>query len=108
VANVPIEAQNIKVPSFLRQGIDIDQKTLEYAVALHASGWRYTMPKPKNAEAKWGNYDQTTEWWYGYWCNEKTNQYSNTTPVLKDGRYIGDNQYYRACWRTGGAPKSPT
>ncbi len=59
--------QDGQTPPFLRRGIQADKATLSAAVELYSQGWRFTMPRPKSAQAAWGNYDRRTTWWYGYW-----------------------------------------
>ncbi len=98
-----------QIPDFLRGGISVDKQTLKKAVELYLQGWRYTMPRPKSTQARWGNSDGRTTWWKGYWYNEKTNKYSRTTPVEKEnGNYYGDSQNQRGSWSNGGSPSYPT
>jgi hypothetical protein len=99
------------LPSFLRQGIQADVATQTTAVEMHKQGWRYTMPDPKSAQARWGNTDGRTTWWYGYWSNAKTNpaQVSKTQPQKNGcGLYYGDGQDLRGTWRRGGTAANPT
>lgn len=96
------------IPNFLRQGIPADAVTIKTAVEMYLQGWRYTMPKPKSAQAAWGNSDGRTTWFYGYWYNNKTNVYSKETPVKKSNEdYFGDDQNQRGYWRNGGSPRFP-
>ena len=98
-----------KIPSYLRQGITVDKATLNIAIKMYQQGWRYAMPEPKSAQAMWGNYDGRTTWWYHDWENIKTEQHSQTTPVLNEqGKYVGDWQDNRGYYRNGGSPSWPT
>jgi hypothetical protein len=98
------------LPSFLRQGTQVDVATQTTAVEMYLQGWRYTMPSPKSAQAGWGNTDGRTTWWNGYWLNSSTVpvQVSATQPQKKEnGLYYGDGQDPRG-WRNGGSPRCPT
>jgi hypothetical protein len=98
-----------QIPSFLRQGINVQRATLVTAVEMYLQGWRYTMPRPKSTQASWGNSDGRTTWWYGYWYNNQTGRYSNTTPQKKQGGYYkGDSQNQKGMWRNGGSPRYPS
>lgn len=98
-----------EIPSFLRQGIKVDAKTITIAVEMYLQGWRYTMPSPKSKQAAWENTDGRTTWYYGYWFNEKTGAFSEETPMKKaNGFYYGDDQKKQWHWRNGGAPRYPT
>lgn len=98
-----------EIPAYLRQGISVDKTTLRIAIEMYAQGWRYTMPSPKSSQASWGNSDGRTTWWYGYWYNNKTRQYSRTVPKKQaDGKYLGDYQNDEGYWRGGGSPSAPT
>ena len=96
------------IPSFLRQGINVNKKTLVTAVEMYLQGWKYKMPRPKSSKAYWGNRDGRTTWYNGYWKNSKTNKYSGITPKKhSDGYYYGDSQN-NSGWRNGGSPSYPT
>ena len=71
------------IPGFLRKGINADAQTIKIAVEMYLQGWRYTMPVPKSAKAAWGYHDGRTTWFYGYWYNTKTKDYSQETPIKK-------------------------
>lgn len=97
-----------KIPKFLRQGIAVKRSTLVAATEMYLQGWRYTMPRPKSSQARWGNGDGRTTWYSGYWLNQKTQKYSGTTPKKhKDGYYYGDKQRTTG-WSNGGSPSYPT
>ena len=92
----------------LRKNIKASDSEIRTACEMLADGWKYTMPNPKSAKAGWGVSDGRTTWWNGYWYNEKTKLYSDTTPVKKNsGLYIGDNQNSSGTWRNGGSPRRP-
>lgn len=98
-----------EIPSFLRQGIAVNRATLRTAVEMYLQGWRYRMPVPKSAQARWGNTDGRTTWWYGYWYNEKNGKYSSITPTKQEnGYYTGNGQNEKGYWRRGGSPSYPT
>jgi hypothetical protein len=98
-----------KIPNFLRQGINVDNKTLKTAVEMYLLGWRYTMPTPKSPQASWGNRDGRTTWWKGYWHNDKTQDYSRKTPEKQaNGYYYGDKQIEEGECRNGGSPNNPS
>ncbi len=98
-----------QIPSFLRGGISADSATISAAIELHDQGWKYIMPRPKSAQAAWGNGDGRTTWWYGYWQNGKTGAVSKADPVKRsNGLYYGDSQDLRNTWRNGGSPLTPT
>jgi hypothetical protein len=102
---------NIKdneIPPYLRQGVKATRDEIITAIEMHNQGWRYTMPRPKSAQAAWGNRDGRTTWWYGWWHNEKTKLYSHTTPKKSaNGLYLGDNQNNAGGWRNGGSRDWP-
>jgi hypothetical protein len=101
--------QDNVIPAFLRTGIGADAQTIKTAVEMYLQGWRYTMPVPKSAKAAWGYYDGRTTWFYGYWYNIKTKDYSKEVPVKKaNGYYYGDGQNVQNYWRNGGSPRFPT
>jgi hypothetical protein len=112
VTKTPIDTLSIqdnKIPDFLRKGIAADKQTIITAVELYSQGWRYTMPRPKSAQASWGNGDHRTTWWNGYWQNEKAGAASQKDPMKRSsGLYYGDNQDLRGTWRNGGSPPTPT
>jgi hypothetical protein len=98
-----------EIPSFLRGGIAADRDTLVAAVELYSQGWKFYMPRPKSAQAAWGNGDRRTTWWNGYWINEKTHALSKADPIKhSNGIYYGDNQDLKDTWRNGGSPLLPT
>ncbi|NOY07481.1 MAG: hypothetical protein GXP33_01380 [Spirochaetes bacterium] len=96
-----------QIPNFLRGGIKCNSETIKIAVEMYFNGWRYTMPRPKSAQARWGNYDGRTTWYNGYWYNEKTKLYSKKTPHKIDSTYVGDRQNNSRTWRNGGSPPFP-
>jgi hypothetical protein len=97
-----------EIPSYLRQGTKATPDEIVAAVEMYNQGWRYTMPRPKSAQAAWGNSDGRTTWWYGWWYNEKTKLYSQTTPRKSaNGLYLGDNQNNSGGWRNGGSRDWP-
>jgi len=92
----------------LRAGRNATEKEIKTACEMLSQGWKYTMPRPKSAKAGWGISDGRTTWWYGYWYNSKTSQYSQITPKqTKSGLYLGDNQNKIGSWRNGGSPAEP-
>ena len=98
-----------QIPEFLRQGISANKQIIRTAIEMYEQGWQYTMPKPKSAQATWGNYDRRTTWWKGYWHNTKTNKYSNNTPQKNaNGYYYGDEQNNAGFWGNGGSPQRPS
>lgn len=98
-----------RIPDFLRQGIDVDKKTLKIAVEMYLQGWHYTMPRPKSRKAEWGYEDGRTTWWNGYWYNDKTLEYSRLIPEKQaNGYYDGDEQEEKKSWRNGGSPPYPS
>ncbi len=92
--------------SSLRSGINANQKTIKKALRMQVQGWEYSMPRPKSAQAAWGNSDGRTTWWPGYWHNSKTGEYSRTIPRLEGNVFKGDGQE-RPGWRRGGSPRRP-
>lgn len=90
----------------LRSGVNASAADIELASKLKSLGWEYTMPRPKSAQASWGNSDGRTTWWNGYWLNHKTNRHSSRTPSTSDD-YKGDGIVNRG-WRRGGSPRRPT
>jgi Caspase domain len=98
-----------KVPTFLREGIQVDNDTLKHAIDLYQQGWRYNMPLPKSPQAAWGNKDRRTTWFYGFWHNVNTDQYSETEPKPDEkGQYLGDTKNDSHYYRRGGSPQYPT
>jgi len=98
----------LKYKDQLRKGISASDVEIKTACEMLSQGWKYTMPRPKSAQAAWGNSDGRTTWYYGYWYNQKTNSYSDKTPVKKNsGMYLGDNQDHSNTWRNGGSPLMP-
>ena len=102
----PAAKQPTKPEVSLRSGVNASAADIELASKLKSLGWEYTMPRPKSAQASWGNSDGRTTWWNGYWVNRKTNRYSLTTPSSSN-EYKGDGIENRG-WRRGGAPRRPT
>jgi len=96
-----------EIPETLRGGIQVDQDTIDIALAMQSGGWVYHMPQPKSTQARWGNTDGRTTWWVGYWTNSKTKKNSSITPRLIDYKYQGDNKG-QAAWRRGGTAARPS
>jgi hypothetical protein len=97
-----------EAPPFLRQGTKAARQEIITAIEMYNQGWRYMMPRPKSAQAAWGNSDGRTTWWYGWWYNEKTGLYSDSTPrKSENGLYLGDNQNNAHQWRNGGSRGRP-
>jgi hypothetical protein len=95
-------------PDYLRQGVEADDEQIAIAILMYEYGWRYTMPRPKSANASWGNKDGRHTWYYGYWKNEKTGAYSSSTPRKNEaGEYTGDDINQAGTWRRGGTPGRP-
>jgi hypothetical protein len=85
-----------------------EHETIEKAVELKRAGWTYIMPKPRDAQARWGNGDSRTTWWVGYWTNERNHTTSALQPQRDaTGYWIGDGKGIRY-WRRGGSPLAPT
>lgn len=79
------------------------------AEELKSQGWSYTMPIPKSDQAEWGNEDGRTTWYYGYWYNQRTHEYSEKVPIRNSsGKFEGDKQNLKGKWRRGGSPPPPT
>lgn len=105
-----------KVDSALRSRIEqigskhsASANDIEEACSLAAQGWCYVLPQPKSRQAAWGNSDGRTTWWYGYWKNNDTNEYSSKKPELgQSGIWIGDGQKLMGYYRRGGSPSYPT
>ena len=86
-----------------------NENDIEEACLLAVQGWRYALPQPKSRQAAWGNPDGRTTWWYGYWENINTNEYSSRKPKLgQAGIWIGDRQNLKGYYRRGGSPGYPT
>lgn len=101
------EAREQRKPEVsLRSGVNASAADLELASKLKSLGWEYTMPRPKSAQASWGNSDGRTTWWNGYWVNRKTNRSSARTPSGSND-FKGDGIENRG-WRRGGSPGRPT
>jgi len=98
------------IPAELRDcdACPISQGAIRTALELKRAGWTYTMPRPKSAQARWGNHDRRTTWWPGYWKNVRTGATSETQPYKDErGEWVGDGRgvgYYR----NGGSPSAPT
>jgi hypothetical protein len=97
-----------QIPDFLRGGIEASAETIKIAVEMYLGGWRYTMPRPKSAQARWGNTDRRTTWHNGHWHNSQTDLYSSEIPSKVGNTYIGDRQDHSGTWRNGGSPTPPT
>lgn len=75
---------------------------------LRQEGWRFHAPRPKSAQAAWGNYDRRTTWYFGYWAKDGGTEYSENTPAVRrqgklvviEGDGVNNSQYYRH----GGSP----
>ena len=79
------------------------------AYSLASQGWRYVLPQPKSNQAAWGNSDGRTTWWYGYWENIETNEYSSKKPQFgQSGIWVGDGQNQKGYYRRGGSPTYPS
>jgi hypothetical protein len=79
----------------------------ELGKKLTAEGWCFMPPRPKSAQAAYGNYDKRTTWFYGYWVNSAEQECSLETPRLipKHGIYVGDGRDCESAaytWRNGG------
>lgn len=93
---------------FLRSGYSASEFEIAIACEMYEQGWRYTMPRPKSSKAAWGVSDGRTTWWYGWWYNSVTGQYSDRTPTKSgSGMYVGDGQNNANQWRNGGSPARP-
>ena len=85
-----------------------DPELTELALEIKRAGWTYVMPRPKNAQARWGNGDGRTTWWVGYWTNERDQMTSSIQPQKgMRGHFIGDGKGLRH-WRQGGSPGAPS
>jgi hypothetical protein len=92
----------------LRKGITATDSEIKTACEMLSQGWKYTMPRPKSAQAAWGNSDRRTTWYNGFWYNSISNLFSVETPTKRDsGLYLGDNQNSSNSWRNGGSPRMP-
>jgi len=92
----------------LRKGIKATDSEIQISCEMLSQGWKYTMPRPKSAQAAWGNGDGRTTWYNGFWHNSKTGLYSVSTPQKREsGLYLGDNQDSSNSWRNGGSPALP-
>jgi len=92
----------------LRRGTAATDAEILAACELLSQGWTYHMPHPKSPQAAWGNGDRRTTWFNGWWYNDKTKLYSDTTPAKSaSGLYLGDNQNSADTWRRGGSPAMP-
>lgn len=101
--------QLIKQIKHIGHQLGASLKNIQTATKMAEQAWRYTLPQPKSAQAMWGNYDGRTTWWYGYWKNIKTKQYSQDTPrKTRTGAYLGDGQNLSGYYRKGGSPRNPT
>jgi hypothetical protein len=86
-------AHAANIPDFLRQGVDATPNQIAIAIDMYNQGWRYIMPTPRSAQAKWGNTDRRTKWNEGGWQNEDTGAFSYSTPRRDtEGKYIGDGK----------------
>lgn len=85
-----------------------DQATIDKALELKRAGWTYAMPQPRDARARWGNSDDRTTWWVGYWTNERNHTTSASQPQRNaSNQWVGDGKGIRT-WRRGGSPVAPT
>ena len=89
----------------VRSGGSPSNEELLTAKRLIAAGWVYVMPRPKSAQARWGNSDGRTTWYNGYWQNRDNDRVSRSQPSPANG-YKGDGQDDRG-WRRGGSPRFP-
>lgn len=97
-----------KNKQYLRPGIGAAEQEIINACEMYEQGWTYTMPSPKSAKAAWGVNDGRTTWYYGWWYNTKTKQYSETMPKKSaSGLYLGNGQNNSNSWRNGGSPSRP-
>ena len=83
IENKKVDNDYEKYLSQLRSGISASAQERVIACEMLSQGWKYTMPRPKSAQASWGNSDGRTTWWNGYWYNSQTDLYSNATPQKK-------------------------
>lgn len=90
----------------LRAGITASAAEQDLAKRIKTAGWEYVMPRPKSAQAQWGNTDGRTTWWHGCWKNVKTGRYSSRQPEPADG-FKGDG-IENTGWRRGGSPSAPS
>lgn len=90
----------------LRSGVEAAASEVATARALVSRDWGYVMPRPKSAQARWGNGDGRTTWWNGYWVNRRTRTHSARQPNARDD-YAGDGAAASG-WRRGGAPRRPS
>ena len=107
IVNSTFGQDSAPIPKTLRGDIAVDQVTIDIALKMQKQGWEYVMPAPKSNKARWGNSDGRTTWWEGYWHNINQGKFSSTTPVLKNGTYVGDGIDGRG-WRRGGSPWGTT
>ena len=97
-----------KNKDFLRSGVQASASEVSTACVMYEQGWTYTMPRPKSAQARWGNSDGRTTWYNGWWHNSKSGLYSDSTPrKSSSGLYLGDNQNSARTWSRGGSPGRP-
>ncbi|MCB0279626.1 MAG: hypothetical protein KDD94_09005 [Calditrichaeota bacterium] len=108
-ADAGLDAQLMRRIADLAQKHQATKDETREAYELAAAGWRYTLPQPKSKQARWGNSDGRTTWWYGYWYNRQTNAYSQKIPKQSQaGLWLGDNQNNKGSYRRGGSPRYPT
>ena len=111
--SAPIKSPAISQPTVsasqsdvkLRDGIEPTASEKALAIGIKAAGWEYVMPRPKSAQASWGNGDGRTTWYNGYWHNATSRSYSAAQPGSADG-FKGDGINNQG-WRRGGSPGSP-
>lgn len=76
------------------------------AECLRTAGWRFHAPRPKSAQAAWGNHDRRTTWFYGYWTDGK--RVSDSIPHIRrfgsKALVVGDGIDNRGYYRNGGSP----
>ncbi len=90
----------------LRGGVQASAAEERLAKQIKNAGWEYVMPRPKSAQAAWGNNDGRTTWWRGYWRNAVNKTFSSTQPVQANA-WKGDG-IQNVGWKRGGAPPRPT
>ena len=108
VCAFPCSGASSAIPQPLRGGIVCDDATIAVASALSNQGWIYIMPRPKSAQAAWGNRDGRTIWWIGYWSNKKTGAKSLKQPTKNPDGAPGGDGLGGPSWRRGGSPPLPS
>jgi hypothetical protein len=93
----------------LRSGRTAGAAEVATATALKKAGWTYVMPKPKSAQAAWGNKDGRTTWFLGYWQQTGSTELSVRMPAKQvDGSFKGDGAATPGAWKNGGSPPAPS